>query len=82
VTAVQRVRAFTSTVNFSITLWLLLSRSPTTFPVVKSMLGPLTTTVTLSVAYLWLRSLLARSGTILVLAEHRPISPVRSRVGG
>ena len=46
------------------------------------MLGPLTTTVTLSVAYLWLRSLLARSGTILVLAEHRPISPIRSRVGG
>lgn len=59
--------AFTSAVNFAITLWLLLNHSPTTFLLVKSFLGPLTTTVTLSVAYWWLRSSLARSGTAVVL---------------
>lgn len=61
--------AFTSMVNFALTLWLLLSHSPTTFVVVKSFLGPLTTTLTLSVAYLWFRSLMARTGTSLVFAE-------------
>lgn len=60
---------FTSMVNFALTLWLLLSHSPTTFVVVKSFLGPLTTTLTLGVAYLWFRSLMARSGTSLVFAE-------------
>ncbi len=60
--------AFTSTVNFAVTVWLLLNHSPTTFLVVKSFLGPLTTVVTLSVAYWWLRSSLARSGTAVVLA--------------
>jgi hypothetical protein len=64
--------AFTSMVNFGITLWLLLYHSPATFLLVKSMLGPLTTTITLSVAYLWFRNLVARSGAVVVLAEHPP----------
>lgn len=60
--------AFTSGVNFAITLWLLLHHSPTTFVMVKSVLGPITTTVTLGVALWWLRSLMARSGTRVVFA--------------
>ncbi|MEZ5097200.1 MAG: VC0807 family protein [Nocardioides sp.] len=59
---------FTSAVNFAITLWLLLSRSPTTFVVVKSFLGPATTTVTFAVALVWFRSMLARAGTRVVFA--------------
>lgn len=61
--------AFTSAINFGITLWLLLTRSPTTFLMVKSVLGPVTTTVTLLVAYLWFRSLMARSGLRVLFAE-------------
>jgi hypothetical protein len=61
---------FTSMVNFAITLWLLLSHSPTTFVLVKSFLGPVTSTVTLGVAFLWLRGLMRRSGTEVVFAPH------------
>ena len=61
--------AMTSLVNASITVWLLLTQSTTTFVLVKSVLGPVTTTVTLLVAYLWFRSLMARSGTQVVFAE-------------
>ncbi|MCP4225970.1 MAG: DUF3159 domain-containing protein [Actinomycetia bacterium] len=60
---------FTSAINFSLTLWLLLTHSPTTFLLVKSVLGPLTTSITLSVAYFWFRSLMARSGTRVLFAE-------------
>ena len=60
---------FTSMVNFSITVWLLTSQSTTTFVLVKSVLGPATTTVTLVVAFFWFRSLMARSGTSVVFAE-------------
>ena len=60
--------AFTSMVNFSITLWLLLSKSATTFVIVKSFLGPVTTTVTLGVAFIWFRALMSQSGTTVVFA--------------
>ena len=60
--------AFTSMVNFGITLWMLLSQSATTFVVVKSFLGPVTTTVTLAVAFLWFRAMMAASGTTVVFA--------------
>ncbi len=60
--------AFTSAINFSITLWVLLNHSPTTFVLVKSMLGPITTTVTLSVAYVWFRTMMSRTGTQVVFA--------------
>ena len=63
--------AFTSTVNFGITLWVLLSHSPTTFVLVKSVLGPVTTSVTLAVGFLWFRSQMARSGTRVVFATNR-----------
>lgn len=59
---------FTSAINFGITLWLLLSHSPTTFVLVKSFLGPATTALTLSVAYFWFRTLMVRSGTQVVFA--------------
>ncbi len=62
---------FTSMINFAITLWLLLSHSPTTFVLVKSFLGPVTTAVTLATALVWLRSLMRRSGTQVVFAPHR-----------
>lgn len=60
--------AFTSAVNFSITLWVLLTHSPTTFVLVKSALGPLTTTATLAVGFIWFRAVMARSGTQVVFA--------------
>ncbi|MGI9597321.1 MAG: VC0807 family protein [Acidimicrobiales bacterium] len=64
---------FTSAINFAITLWVLLSHSPTTFVLVKSFLGPVTTAITLSVGYFWFRTMMARSGTTVVFA------PVQSR---
>lgn len=60
--------AFTSAINFAITLWVLLNESPTTFVLVKSVLGPTTTTFTLAVGLLWFRTLMARSGTRVVFA--------------
>jgi hypothetical protein len=74
--------AFTSAVNFGVTLWLLLSRSPTTFLLVKSFLGPLTTLVTLTVAFGWLRSQLARSGTMVVFATVAATSGAAGRRRG
>lgn len=59
---------FTSMVNFGVTLWLLLSHSPTTFVLVKSFLGPLTTTITFGAAFFWMRGLMRRAGTTLVFA--------------
>lgn len=58
--------ALTSMINFSITLWLLLTQSPTTFILVKSVLGPSTTTVTMLVAAVWFRAHMARAGTRVV----------------
>lgn len=60
---------FTSAVNFAVTLWLLLSHSPVTFVLVKSVLGPITTSITFIIAYFWFRSLMANSGTKVVFAE-------------
>ena len=68
--------AFTSMINFSITLWLLLSQSATTFVVVKSFLGPVTTSITLFVAFFWFRAMMARSGTEVVFApRHHELQP-------
>ena len=47
--------AATSLVNAGVTLWLLLTQSTYTFVLVKSFLGPITTTFTLGVAALWFR---------------------------
>lgn len=60
--------AVTSLINASITVWLLLTQSPTTFVLVKSFLGPLTTTVTLTLGVLWFRHRARRTGTTLVWA--------------
>jgi hypothetical protein len=56
----------TSLVNASITIWLLLTQSTTTFVLVKSVLGPATAAVTLSIGFAWLWSALRRTGTRLV----------------
>jgi hypothetical protein len=58
--------AFTSMVNASITLWLLLTQSITTFVLVKSVLGPATATVTIGAMLLWFRVTLTRHGSRLV----------------
>lgn len=70
-THVSLLWAFTSMVNFAITLWVLLSHSPATFVLVKSMLGPITTTVTLSIAWLWFRASVTRTGAVVVPARVR-----------
>ncbi len=61
--------SFTSLINASITVWLLLTKSTTTFVLVKSVLGPITTTVTLGAGLLWFRSSVARQGSRLVYAS-------------
>ena len=62
--------AATSLVNASITIWLLLTQSTTTFVVVKSFLGPSTAAVTIGIAFIWFRFTIARTGTRLVWARH------------
>lgn len=64
--------ACTSLVNASITVWLLMSQSTTTFVVVKSVLGPITAAVTIGTMFVWFWCLLARTGTRVVWAPHRP----------
>jgi len=54
--------AFTSMVNTAVTLWLLLTQSATTFVLVKAMLGPLFTAVTLALAVGWFRVRMRREG--------------------
>ena len=56
----------TSLVNATITVWLLLSQSTTTFVLVKSVLGPSTAVVTIGIAAVWFRFTLSRTGTRLV----------------
>jgi len=60
--------SFTSLVNASITLWLLFTQSTTTFLLVKSVLGPITTTVTLSLGFAWFKRSLTRHGSRIVWA--------------
>ena len=57
--------AVTSMVNASITVWLLLTQSVTTFVLVKSVLGPITAVVTIGTGWLWFRFTLNRTGTSL-----------------
>jgi hypothetical protein len=64
--------AVTSMVNASITIWLLLTQSTTTFVLVKSVLGPATAGVTIGIGVIWFRLTLMRSGTKLVWSPSRP----------
>ena len=57
--------AVTSMVNASITVWLLLTQSVTTFVLVKSVLGPITAVVTITAGWIWFRLTLNRTGTSL-----------------
>lgn len=61
--------SFTSLVNATVTVWLLLTQSITTFVLIKSVLGPATGVVTVASMFLWLRLDLLRSGTPLVWAR-------------
>lgn len=58
--------AFTSLVNATITVWLLLTQSTTTFVLVKSLLGPITGAVTITTMAVWFWVASARSGTRIV----------------
>ena len=58
--------ALTSLINASITVWLLLTQSTTTFVLVKSVLGPATGIVTIGTMLGWFRLKLARHGTPIV----------------
>ena len=58
--------AAVSGLNFTITLWLLLTQSPTTFVVAKSMLGPGLTLVFSVVALVWFRATMARAGVAVI----------------
>jgi hypothetical protein len=70
--------AITSMVNASITIWLLLTQSTTTFVLVKSVLGPSTAAVTIALGMIWFRFTLTRSGTRLVWSAPpaRPAAPI------
>ncbi len=63
--------AATSLANAAITLWLLLTQSATTFVLVKSFLGPVTTTVTIALAVVWFRRSMTRHG--IRVAWGRPV---------
>lgn len=64
--------AITSMVNASITVWLLLTQSVTTFVLVKSVLGPMTAVVTIGVGWIWFQLTLNRTGTSLAWSRsHR-----------
>lgn len=68
--------AVTSLINASITVWLLLTKSPTTFVLVKSVLGPATAVVTIAIGLLVLRVSVARAGaTIVWSAPRQPPAP-------
>jgi intracellular septation protein A len=60
--------SITSLVNASITLWLLLTQSTTTFVLVKSVLGPITTAVTLGIGFAWFKWSMSRHGTRVIWA--------------
>ena len=67
--------AVTSMVNASITVWLLLTQSVTTFVLVKSMLGPITAVVTIGAGWIWFRLTLSRTGTSLAWSPSSRIEP-------
>ncbi|MFP5488807.1 MAG: VC0807 family protein [Acidimicrobiia bacterium] len=65
--------ACTSFLNASITIWLLVTQSTTTFVVVKSVLGPITGSFTIGVMVAWFWFGLSRSGTRIVWGSSRTI---------
>lgn len=58
-----------SLANAALTLWLLLTQTPTTFVLVKSLLGPGFTAAVVAVALVWLRWSLRRNGVTLRFAR-------------
>lgn len=66
--------AITSMVNASITVWLLLTQSVTTFVLVKSVLGPMTAVVTIGVGWIWFQLTLNRTGTSLAWSRSRRVA--------
>jgi hypothetical protein len=72
--------AGTSLANASVTLWLLVTQSVTTFVVVKSFLGSASTALTLVVGIVWFRHRMHRAGVRVVFARATPTHPVRRGV--
>lgn len=54
--------AATSLVNAAVTLWILLTQSPTTFVVIKSFMGPLSTGLLFAIAVPWFRHSMRAAG--------------------
>jgi hypothetical protein len=65
--------AFTSLVNASFTLWLLFTQDVTTFVLIKSILGPVFTTVTIGIALIWFRHRLKKDGLHLRFGNAEPV---------
>ena len=64
-------------VNASITVWLLLTQSVTTFVIIKSFMGPAFTVVTIGIAVGWFRLRIRRHGLRLEFAPTlRPVPAV------
>lgn len=65
--------AFTSLVNASFTLWLLFTQDVTTFVLIKSILGPVFTAVTIGIALVWFRHRLKQDGLHLRFGNAEPV---------
>ncbi len=61
--------AFTSMVNAAITIHLLMTQSITSFVLIKSFLGPTTTTITAAIGFVWFRRIMSRAGVEVVVAK-------------
>jgi len=62
--------AFTSMINAAITIYLLMTQSITSFVLIKSFLGPTTTTITAAIGFIWFRRIMNRAGVRVVVAKH------------
>ncbi len=74
--------AVTSLVNASLTLWLLLTQSVTTFVIIKSFMGPLFTAATLGIAAVWFRFRTSRAGVRLEFSKTMGLGPARGHTAG
>ena len=61
--------AFTSMINAAITVYLLMTQSVTSFVLIKSFLGPTTTTITAAIGFVWFRRTMNRAGVDVVVAK-------------
>ena len=56
-------------INAAITVYLLMTQSITSFVLIKSFLGPTTTTITAAIGFVWFRRIMNRAGVQVVVAK-------------